>query len=384
VAAAHSLDPWGIIAAKGIPYMRQAVVLQERILTNREDFMALAMLKSDLSVVETNEGQRELLIHEALALHRQYLPPDDLQIAQDLFSLGQLQLDRDKLEEAETTMRETVELHAKLYDKNHPRMPIVRRFLIEALVRRGKWDEAEKLVRDQFQDLSVVPEYWIMLVRLKAARGDWPGAIEEAQRAREAKIVAIDYEILLNLAGALLQAGRQQEYRQACHEVLERAPSADTRGKSVAAEIALLLPVSDADFNRACELADTVVSTNDASLSYGVLAEVAKALAERRRGQFDSATNWAGRTTADAAASDCSCSDAVSAQAWFIQAAALARLQQMEAARAALTRGDKVLRRPHTDFVAGYWGGGWGEWAIAEYLGREAHAIIETQPATGR
>jgi tetratricopeptide (TPR) repeat protein len=281
-------------------------------------------------------------------------------------------------------MRESVDLHAKLYDKSHPRMPIVRRFLIEALVRRGKWDEAEKFVRDQFQDLSVVPEYWIMLVRLEAARRDWPGAIEEAQRARGAKIAAIDYEILLNLAGALLQAGRYEEYGQACHEMLDRAPWADTRGKSVAAAITLLLPVTGADFNRACELADKVVSTNDATLGFGVLAEVAKAFAEHRREHFDSATNWSGRATANSAASDCACSDAGSAQAWFIQAAASARLHQMDVARAALASGDKVLRRPHTDFVAGYWGGGWGEWAIAEYFAREAHVLIEAQPAAGR
>ena len=56
----------------------------------------------------------------------------------------------------------------------------------------------------------------------------------------------------------------------------------------------------------------------------------------------------------------------------------------MDAAGAALARGDKVLRRSHTDFVAGYWGGGWGEWAIAEHLGREAHALVDAEPAAGR
>src|SRR5262249_15957410 len=156
--------------------------------------------KGTLSIIETNDALRETLAREALALHRQVLPPGDLQIAQDLFSLGQILLDHDTLDQAEEVLREAVELHAKLYDKNHPRMPIVRRVFIEVLARRGKWDEAEKLIRAQLPDADIVPEYWFMLVSLEAARGDWNGAIEEAKRVRQAKIPQIDFDVSLQLA----------------------------------------------------------------------------------------------------------------------------------------------------------------------------------------
>jgi tetratricopeptide (TPR) repeat protein len=383
VGTAHSLDPWGLMSANGLPYMREAVALREQLLTNRDDLMALASLKSDLSMVETNDDRRELLANEALALHRQSLPPGDLQIAKDLFSLGQILLDRDKNEEAEAVLRETDDLHNKVYDKDHPRLPIVRRFLIEALGRRGKWEEAETLIRSKVQDPSALPEYWIMLVRLKAARGDLQSAIDEARRARAAKIPAIDYEIAFNLAVLLLQTGQHEEYRQLCHELIERTPWADFRGKSVATEIALLLPVSGDDFDHACQLADRLATTNDATAS-AVLASLPKALAEYHSGRNGSATNWTARAIAAADASDCNCTDAPGAQAWFLQASALARLTNIDAARAALLQGDKLLHQPHLDFVPGHWGAGWGEWAIAEYLGREAHGLVEVHPAAGR
>jgi Flp pilus assembly protein TadD len=93
--------------------LREALALQRQLGTKPEalaDCMR-ALASSGLSVTEEGES----LIREALALHRQVLESDHPKIAGDLNLLGQCLLKRGKFEEAETVLRQTLELHARVH-----------------------------------------------------------------------------------------------------------------------------------------------------------------------------------------------------------------------------------------------------------------------------
>jgi Flp pilus assembly protein TadD len=215
-----------------------------------------------------------------------------------------------------------------------------------------------------------------MLVRLKASRGDLEGALEES--ARLVKKYPHDEMLAINRAIVLLQTGHYEEYRRVSHELLEHAVKGPTNINS--AKIALLLPVDGADFERACEWADTAATKDWSDLGTTVppKAHLAKSLADYRRGQFKSANEWAQRVTSDSSAAK-----QRAAQAWILQAMACARLKQMEEARAALAKGDELLNQPHVDFIAGDGpGGGYGEWTVADLLRREAAELPELIPST--
>ncbi len=134
--------------------------------------------------------------------------------------------------------------------------------------------------------------------------------------------------------------GRYDEYRQHCHRFLERASGTREFGVAdKAAKAALLLPVDGDDFDRACQLADFAATAQPASLLPWV--RFGKALAEYRRGHFESAIDWADRAvsssderTAPAQAGD-----------YFIQACAYSQLRRIELARAALAKGNAFVQQ---------------------------------------
>jgi hypothetical protein len=213
--------------------------------------------------------------------------------------------------------------------------------------------------------------YTNMLVRLKASRGDLQAALEES--ARLVKKYPRDALLAINRIIILLQTGHHEEIRQLCHELLHFVDY--PLYKVYAAKLAMLLPVDGADFDRACEWADATAASTDLELFGAEIttkAQLARALAEYRRGHFESAYDLAKRTT-----SDDSVSKYHAAEAWIIQAMACASRQQSDLARDAFAKGDKLLNEPHVDFIAtDDGGGGTGEWTIAELLRREAAELL--------
>jgi hypothetical protein len=87
-------------------------------------------------------------------------------------------------------------------------------------------------------------------------------------------------------------------------------------------------------------------------------------LADYRRGRFDSASEWADYTVDGYAPRR--------AAALFVQAAALARLQQFEAARALLAKGEQLTGDYQGD----------ADWSICKFLRREARELIERKSAS--
>ncbi len=207
-----------------------------------------------------------------------------------------------------------------------------------------------------------------------AAAGRWDEAAADFSRAVE--VDPNDATASFALAIVLLKTGREAEYRRHCHAFLERA--AGSREFTVAdraAKVALLWPVDGADFQRACELADFAATATEPRRIVPWM-QLVKALAEYRRDRFDSANQWARRVTS---ANDAS--PICAAGAWIVQAMTSARLQQIEAAGVAFSRGDQLINHPHgSDSIS------WRDWIFAEHLRHEAAKLLgipPTQPATG-
>jgi len=278
------------------------------------------------------------LTRKALALHRQQLEPDDPKIIQDMFLLGQLLFCADKLGEAEDVMRTTFEMYSNVHSRDHTNRRIVLCVLANVLDSQGKADEAIALMRqnlEPFDDLT-----WFQTAVL------------------------------------LLKNGREQEYRQQCHEFLKRA--AGTKSFVLAdksAKISLLLPVEGNDFQQACQLADFAATASDEWML--PWARLVKALAEYRRGDFDSASAWANR-----AISTHQIGNQGRAAAWLIEAAANARLNRVESARSALAKAEQLFDSRRRDVAFAF---RLADWFIVEQLRAEVAELLgvtELQPPT--
>jgi serine/threonine protein kinase/tetratricopeptide (TPR) repeat protein len=204
-----------------------------------------------------------------------------------------------------------------------------------------------------------------------AAAERWNEAVADLSRAVE--LDPNDEQASLRLAVALLKNAKEAEYRRHCHTCLERiVESQSFFSADKAAKASLLLPVDGADFERACKLADFAATATEPSHLLHWLY-MGKALAEYRRARFDSANGWADRClSADSVAPECQ------AAALFIQAAVGARLEQPEAARAALAKGEELAKQPRPSANSS-----WLDWAIADILRREAAKLLGiSEPAT--
>jgi tetratricopeptide (TPR) repeat protein len=169
--------------------------------------------------------------------------------------------------------------------------------------------------------------------------------------------------LAFNLAMAMLKQGRTEEYHRHCRSLL--ASATEPRGRRIASRTTLLLPLADSDSELACRLADSAVSEveNEEATPW---ARQGKALAEYRRGRYESAIDWAGQTVSAGGRPSCT------AAARFIQAAAHARLGQIDEARDALSQGGQIGREARPDNPD------WPNCVFADSLRCEAVEVIES------
>ncbi len=189
--------------------------------------------------------------------------------------------------------------------------------------------------------------------------------------------------VLFEAAIVSLKTGLTNEYDRLCHEYLERAT--DNRqfvSADMAAKASLLRPVAGADFARACELAD-FAATEDHSSSHARFVRLGKSLADYRRGQFESAIQWAERTIMGKGVTL-----RHEAAAYFIQTAALVRLGQYASARTAFQKGGELIDLQNDAFTGavgetwyftGSFGDTWFDLTIARLLRDEARTLLENQ-----
>jgi eukaryotic-like serine/threonine-protein kinase len=366
---------WSVAIGEEEPILREAIALEKEVGDDPKLLgLSLRQLADALDQPNTRQ-ETESLVREVLALHRQHLGPDDTAIAGDLFMLAQCLMEQGKLDEAEATAREVVDFDRRVLDDDHISREFAVALLGHVLIVRGKWEHAEALFKEALDASPSNAFYWDLLGSLNARHGNWQAAVEQFSRAVELARNADGNRGSLFLAVALVQAGRFDEYRQHCHRFLEQCSGTHEFGDAdKAAKAALLLPEDGADLDRACKLADFAATATEPKSFLGWV-RFCKALAEYRRGHFDSAIDWANRAISS------SMENNAPAQAgdYFIQSGAYAHLRQSESARAALAKGDEFVKQAHLR-VSPDFSGAWADWAIADLLRQEAEELLADKP----
>jgi tetratricopeptide (TPR) repeat protein len=280
--------------------------------------------------------------------------------------------------EAETLLRQSLATRRQLLGPRDAVTEESRSNLMDALQRQGKAQEADALYEELLRQSQGNPFEQAAILhargRLRGYGNRWSEAAGDLAHALQ--LNPKDDKIAFDLAIALLKSERIDDYRRHCHAFLERAttgtelPTADK-----AAKVSLLLPVDAADGERASELADRVASFAATSPSDPVTPwfNLCKALAELRRGRFESAIDWANRVTATRQAVR-----ETRAAALFIAASAHARLRHSDSSREALARGEALINQTTRNVITE----SERDWLVADVLRRQAvHAEQSLSPA---
>ena len=235
------------------------------------------------------------------------------------------------------------------------------------LAGKERYDEAIALIRDADRLQPHSSKTWSILKSLYAQRGMWTDLAN--QLSRELDINPQDVALRNSLALVHLRDGRLDDYRTVCHEMLEpdATKSLDIVNTGGVALTALLLPVDGVDLDRAYALADVAGRAEEAK----TYSSSSKALAEYRRGRFQSAKEWGADivTKSDPKSQRC-------ATGWLVQALACQRLEQSDLARAALAKADASAKAA---FSSGY-NSNWRGHITHEILRHEAAELLGISP----
>ena len=344
------------------PYLREAIALRRGL---GDDPAKLATYISDLSLVVTNLEEAEQLGRQALGLHREVLGGQHPEVIRDLFNLAQILQQEAKTEDALTNALQALELGKRVFGPLNARASYFVSLVVSLLMSRGDADQAQQVLQESVHYSPSSAKLWGMFACFEARRQNWNIAADYSSHAVQLDPDE-DYFWITHVA-LLLRLGRLEEYRQYCHDILERADKKGAAGTICrAVKAALLLPVGGPDFQHACQTADSQVNLTE---PHGAAPWYAlhKALVEYRRGGFAAAAKWANRSH-----SGSDIDPPCIAAGFFVEAMSCAACQNTEAAREALAQGDKVVNSVYPTFgferVC--------DWIVADLLRSEAQKRI--------
>jgi serine/threonine protein kinase len=253
----------------------------------------------------------------------------------------------------------------------------VAQFLRDTLAAAGLPDESKLTELDHLFNDSLVTtaasraeaaETLRLRGTLHARIGHWDAAAVDCLKANDFSIDGNRFSF--DAALVLLKTGHLSAYRRVCHAYLARAArSRDFVECDMAAKVALLLPVEEADLALACELAD-YAATETAPAWHLACVRLVKSLADYRRGDYQSALEWGHRATLSEGVAP-----RQKAASFYIQASSHVRLGQIESAQSAIKSGDELMQQTR-DVFSKKFGDTWCDWTIAELLRSEAAKLL--------
>jgi tetratricopeptide (TPR) repeat protein len=254
---ARSLNSTSKGSREAIPFLRESLALQKQLGFEAEEVASnMGWLAGCLGTVgEIDEA--ESLARESLDLYRKNVAPDHPAIAYGLMMLGQAYRDNGKLDAAETTLREAMELSRRVRDKNDSIHTDLLRFVVEVLIRRGKWDDAEALIAEHVMDSPETPaEHYRQVGRALSARGHHDLATAALSKAIELQPDNATHYVTLGLA--LEAQGKVVDAIAAYGKSVEFKPD-DPNACNLLAWLLATAPAPDRNLARAVELASRAV-----------------------------------------------------------------------------------------------------------------------------
>jgi serine/threonine protein kinase/Tfp pilus assembly protein PilF len=308
---------------------------------------------------------------QAVAMRRKLLGENHPSYAASLDSLADVHRLTGNHADAETLYRKALDLERKQLGSGHPDVRRTLNNLVTVLIAQNKSAEIEALFHDLLtpefvRDPGSVP---LLVERAEslARRGRWKDAAADAAQALAHE--PDDHQRYHMLAPLLVAGGDMETYRDLCGRIAARF--AGTTNCFVADRMAkdcLIVPLSGFDPAAVSTLADKAVTLGhkEAALPF---FQTCKALAEYRTGKFQNAVDWAERALKSSFRH-------AQAEAGAVQAMALFKLEQHEAARAALARCADIVERKLPPPGSSDIGADWRDWIICRTLLNEARALL--------
>jgi tetratricopeptide (TPR) repeat protein len=125
--------------------LRKSTAALEAALGERHPDVATAM--RDLANASGDAGRRGELLDSAAAITGALPDLDPIQRAADLNARGSAEINGGRSRQALALFRESLDILSRRLPPNHPNRLVVTRNVVAALIRLGRWDEAEQLHR---------------------------------------------------------------------------------------------------------------------------------------------------------------------------------------------------------------------------------------------
>jgi len=395
---------------------REVLAMRQRLLGNEHPLVAAALVDVASALGLTGKFEEaESLQEEAFAMQRKLLGDDHPDVSTSLSSLGEIMRQQGNLREARTVSSAAITMQRKMFGENSPEVLKSLRNLASTFENRKKYREAEVTYREalagwrkrdesesvqglyalesvarvliaqknsgeaeQLLDEALTPalvqkpssvKLLAQRVKLKARRGQWQQAAEDAGRVFEYR--PSDHTRYPGLAALLIKAQNRPAYEKLRTKLLRGWSETNTcYVADQVAKASLFLPYSEADSKLIRHLADLPVTTgtnNSGALPY---FQALKALSEYRQSHYSIAVEWCQK------ALDWP-HNAVHGYASAILAMADWKMEKKEEARAMLAKGDLLAPREMPASVAEDLGDSWLAWLYARIHLDEARALIE-------
>jgi eukaryotic-like serine/threonine-protein kinase len=289
-----------------------------------------------------------------------------------LRDLGYVLVLQGKLDLAEASFREALDNCKEMRPEPSGALAVNLAGLVDVLRSEGKYIEIERTFADiesACTNLHSDANFLLMRAGFFARRGMWNKAADDEKQCLEFE--AGNERAWFELAPLLIQSGDVDGYRR--HRQVMLARFAGTNDAIIASTMAksyLLLPVAESDSAAFGKLANAVMSQTNSG------TEFTKSLIEYRQDHWDAAVVWTERALSTPGIKE------RDAEALMVQAIARHRLNQTEAAHAALAKGSKIVETELPKVESGDVGEHWDDWIVARALMSEAGALIEKNGKT--
>ncbi|HEY3857747.1 MAG TPA: serine/threonine-protein kinase [Verrucomicrobiae bacterium] len=206
-----------------------------------------------------------------------------------------------------------------------------------------------------------------------ARGGQWTKALVEHSKVAEFEPEYFQNEYFLNdvrLGYLLVQTGDLDGYRQHCGQMLARyVGTKDQYVAFLTAYECLIYPAGGIDVNAAAQMADTALRNAKDPTIYPYF-EFTKGLAEYRQGHFSSAADWMQKVVHSSIEIE------LDVRAYMVLAMAQHQSRHEDESRAALAKGEEIIKTKMPSLESGDIGGNWPEWLTAHFLEKEAKELI--------
>jgi tetratricopeptide (TPR) repeat protein len=352
----------------------EAFIMQRRLLGDEHPEVSTSL--STLGDIMRRQGdlkESRMISSAAITMQRKMFGENSSEVLNSLRNLASTFEDSGKLKEAE----EIYQLALDGWHKRNEGESIQGLYALESIARvmikQRRPDEAEHLLDDALTAALVQHSNSVKLlnlrVKLRARRGQWQQAADDAARAFEYR--PLDHTRYPILAALLIRTQNRPAYEALRTNLL--ATWSNTTNFFAADQVAKacsFLPCSEGDARIIARLADLPVTYGIKDKGAMPYFQICKALSEYRQGHFTEAVEWGQKTLATPVLASHAHASAIVAMAYW-------KLGMKTEARAKLAKGDLLAPPEMPAHVAADPGNDWLAWLYARIQLDEAAGLIQ-------